>query len=80
MAGALPDPPRGLDRRDVAPVEGGDGVATVMPGSRISQFEVVDPTTGRHVALGEEGEIVVATLFWRLVPVMRGPAESSGAR
>jgi phenylacetate-CoA ligase len=34
-------------------------------------LEVIDPDTGRHVAPGEEGEIVVTTLFRRLVPVIR---------
>jgi phenylacetate-CoA ligase len=33
--------------------------------------EVIDPDTGLHVAPGEEGEIVVTTLFRRLVPVVR---------
>lgn len=34
-------------------------------------LEVVDPDTGLHVAPGEEGEIVVTTLFRRMVPVIR---------
>lgn len=34
-------------------------------------LEVIDPATGRHVGPGEEGEIVVTTLFRRLVPVVR---------
>jgi phenylacetate-CoA ligase len=34
-------------------------------------LEVIDRDSGRHVAPGEEGEIVVTTLFRRLVPVVR---------
>jgi phenylacetate-CoA ligase len=34
-------------------------------------LEVIDPQTGKHVAPGDEGEIVVTTLFRRLVPVIR---------
>lgn len=33
--------------------------------------EVIDPETGEHVEPGEEGEIVVTTLFRHLVPVIR---------
>lgn len=34
-------------------------------------LEVIDPRSGLHVAPGEEGEIVVTTLFRRMVPVIR---------
>jgi phenylacetate-CoA ligase len=34
-------------------------------------LEVIDPDSGKHVAPGEEGEVVVTTLFRRLVPVIR---------
>jgi phenylacetate-CoA ligase len=34
-------------------------------------LEIVDPESGMHVAPGEEGEVVVTTLFRRLVPVIR---------